>query len=258
MNARLDVEGTIATITLDRPQKLNAIDPTMRAELQAAWREISTRDDLRCCIVIGGGDRAFSVGSDLTATPAPEGGPAAQTFRAAGPDHLLAGLDTDLPIIAAIGGYAIGGGLEIALACDIRIASDDSQFGLTEVTVGSMPGAGGTQRLPRVVGPSLAMQMMLTGERIDAIRALASGLVSEIVPRERLADRARELAERIAANAPLSTRAVKRSVRLTEDVPLSVGLREERIAFEIIRFSEDRAEGRSAFSERRPPVFKGR
>lgn len=258
MSVRLEVRGPIATLTLDRPEKLNAIDPPMRADLQAAWREISHRVDLRCCIITGAGDRAFSVGSDLSATPAPEGGPATHAFGAAGPDHLLDGLDTDLPLIAAIGGYAIGGGLEIALACDIRIATDDAQFGLSEVTVGSMPGAGGTQRLPLIVGRSLALHMLLTGERIDASRALSAGLVSEVVARDRLPHRALEIAERIASNAPLAVRAVKRSVRLLDEAPLSAGLREERIAFELIRFSEDRAEGRAAFVEKRPPEFHGR
>jgi E-phenylitaconyl-CoA hydratase len=254
----LDIAEGVAVVTLNRPEKLNAIDPPMRAELQAAWREISKNGDLRACIVTGAGDRAFCVGSDLGTTPAPETGAAAQAFGATGPDHLLDGFDASIPIIAAIGGYAIGGGLEIALACDIRIASDDAQFGLSEVQVGSMPGAGGTQRLPAIVGPSVAMHMMLTGERIDAARALTAGLVSELLPRDRLMVRASAIAERIARNAPLAVRAVKSLARLALEVPTAEGLRIERIAFETIRASADRAEGRTAFVEKRPPVYRGR
>ena len=258
MSVDVRIEGAVATVVLNRPEKLNAIDMPMRAELQAAWREISTNPELRACIVAGAGDRAFCVGSDLTATPAPETGPAAQAFGPNGPDHLLDGLDASIPVIAAIGGYAIGGGLEIALACDIRIASENAQFGLSEVQVGSMPGAGGTQRLPRIVGPTLAMQMMLTGERIDATRALAAGLVSEVMPRDGLSDRAAQIADRIARNAPLAVRAVKRLAQLSWDIPAADGLRMERIAFEAIRASDDRAEGRAAFVEKRTPSYRGR
>jgi E-phenylitaconyl-CoA hydratase len=258
MSVDIDIAERVAVVTLNRPEKLNAIDLPMRAELQDAWRTVSADAGLRAVVVIGAGDRAFSVGSDLAATPAPEGGPASQAFGHGGPDHLLDGLTAEIPVIAAIGGYAIGGGLEIALACDIRIASDDSTFALSEVQVGSMPGAGGTQRLPRIVGPSLAMQMMLTGERIGAERALAAGLVSELMPRERLRERALELAARIARNAPLAVRATKRLAGLAGDVPLVDGLRIERLAFEAIRASEDRAEGRAAFAEKRDPVYRGR
>jgi E-phenylitaconyl-CoA hydratase len=258
MTVDLDVQGHIGVLTLNRPEKLNAIDPAMRASLQDAWRQISADTELRTVIVIGAGNRAFSVGSDLGSTPAPTTGPASQAFGPGGPDHLLDGLTAEIPLIAAIRGYAIGGGLEIALACDIRIAADDAQFGLSEVRVGSMPGAGGTQRLPRVVGPSLAMHMMLTGDRIDAPRALAAGLVSEVVAPERLLERAHELADRIARNAPLAVRATKRLGRLAGDIPLEEGLRIERLAFEAIRASEDRAEGRAAFTEKRDPRYRGR
>lgn len=258
MSVDVDIANRIAVVTLNRPEKLNAIDTAMRSELQAVWRAISADPDLLACIVTGAGDRAFCVGSDLAATPAGESGPAGETFGPGGPDHLLDGLNAEIPLIAAIGGYAVGGGLEIALACDIRICSDDAKFGLSEVQVGSMPGAGGTQRLPRVVGPSLAMQMMLTGERIDATRALAAGLVSEVLSRQSLVARARALAERISKNAPLAVRATKRVAQLAEDVPLAEGLWVERMAFEAIRASEDRAEGRAAFTEKRDPDYQGR
>ncbi len=257
MPVDLVIDGRIATVTINRPEKLNAIDPEMRKELQAAWRSVSSNPDLRAVIVIGAGDRAFCAGSDLGATPAPDGGAAAETYGHEGPDTLLSGLTATIPVIAAIGGFALGGGLEIALGCDLRIASHDSQFGLPEVQVGSMPGAGGTQRLPRIVGPSLALHMMLTGERIDAERALAAGLVSEVVPRAELADRARAIADRIARNAPLSVRATKRLASMAFDLPLADGLIVERMAFETIRVSADRAEGRAAFTEKRDPDYRG-
>lgn len=258
MTVRVDVTDGVATVTLDRPQRLNAVDPPMRAELQHTWHRIATDPDIRVAILTGAGDRAFCVGSDLRATNTATGSFAAEHLARSGGNHLVDGLRCDTPLIAAVNGLAVGGGLEIALACDIRIASDNAEFGLSEVRVGSMPGAGGSQRLVRCVGESLAMQMLLTGDRVDAATALRAGLVSDVVPMADLAARAREIADRIAANAPLSVRAVKRVVRLGADAPLSVGLELERFAFGAIRETEDRAEGRAAFADKRPPRYTGR
>jgi E-phenylitaconyl-CoA hydratase len=148
--------------------------------------------------------------------------------------------------------------MEIALACDIRICSENAQFALSEVKVGSLPGSGGTQRLPRAIGMSDAMLMLLTGDRIDAAEALRIGLVSRVVPRAQLLDTAKEIAGRIAANAPLSVRAVKRMVQQGLDMPLSHALDVERYAFGLLFNSEDRVEGRKAFAEKRKPNYKGR
>jgi E-phenylitaconyl-CoA hydratase len=167
-------------------------------------------------------------------------------------------MDHDVPMIAAVNGLAIGGGFEIALGCDIRIAAETAEFGLTEARVGSIPGAGGTQRLPRAMGQSTAMYMLLTGDRIDAQRAYETGLVSEVLPHEQLLGRAQEIAARIAQNAPLSVRAIKQLVRAGLDAPAGVGMSLERFAFGLIRDTEDRREGRAAFAEKRPPQFTGR
>ncbi|WP_291408726.1 enoyl-CoA hydratase/isomerase family protein [Actinophytocola sp.] len=245
-------------ITLNRPAKLNSIDPVMRKELKQVWASVSTDPDIRVCVLTGAGTRSFCTGSDLTATPKPDRAFAADLFGANGTDHLLAGLTTEVPLIAAVNGYAIGGGLEIALACDIRLASENAQFGLSEVRVGSIPGAGGTQRLPRIVGRSLAMQMMLTGDRIGADHALRAGLVSEVLPSNELLPRATAIAERIADNAPLSVRAIKRLVQLGLDAPLGTALQLEHAAFGLIRDTADRAEGRAAFTEGRPARYTGR
>jgi E-phenylitaconyl-CoA hydratase len=252
----VDLHEGVATVTLDRPEKLNAIDLPMRRELQELWISLNADPAIRACVITGAGERAFCVGSDLVATGGAPPAAAPDVLGLEGPGELLAGLTGDVPLIAAVNGLAIGGGFEIALACDIRIAAEAAEFGLSEVRVGSIPGAGGTQRLPRVIGQSRAMQMLLTGERIDAAEALRCGLVSEVVP-DVLA-RSQELAARIAANAPLSVRAVKRLVRAGMDAPLSVGLSLERFAFGLIRDTDDRREGRAAFAAKRAPEFSGR
>jgi E-phenylitaconyl-CoA hydratase len=256
----VDIEVTdgVAVITLNRPAKLNAIDPDMRAQLQDAWHRVATDEAISVAVVTGAGERAFCVGSDLKATIQTDGSFAGEHLARSGGNHLVEGLRCDTPVIAAVNGIAMGGGLEIALACDIRLASTNAEFGLSEVRVGSMPGAGGTQRLVRSVGESLAMQMLLTGDRIDAPTALRSGLVSEVLNSPDLLPRALAIAERIARNAPLSVRAVKRVVRLGADAPLSVGLELERLAFGAVRATDDRREGRTAFAEKRPPKYTGR
>jgi enoyl-CoA hydratase/carnithine racemase len=162
------------------------------------------------------------------------------------------------PVLAAVNGPAVGGGLELALACDVRIAADSARFGLPEVRIGSLPGSGGTQRLPAAVGQALAAQMLLTGELISAERALAAGLVSEVVAAAALMDRAWELARIIADNAPLSLLAIKRALRAAIEQNLPDGLALERELFVELAATDDRQEGRAAFRERRKPVFRGR
>jgi E-phenylitaconyl-CoA hydratase len=180
------------------------------------------------------------------------------TFNAGTLDTLIAGMDTDKPLICAINGFAMGGGLELALACDIRIASSNAQFALPEVRVGSIPTAGGTQHLPRAIGMSDAMLMLLTGDRMDAQEALRIGLVSKVVAPELLLSGAREIALRIAANAPLAVRAVKRLVRDGLDMPRPAALTMERYGWGLLRDSADRIEGRLAFQQKRAPRYEGR
>jgi E-phenylitaconyl-CoA hydratase len=258
MTVEVSVRDSIATITLNRPEARNAIDPEMRRVLHETWRRVSGDDEIRVAVLTGAGERAFCAGADLKKPLPSTDSPATREFGQDASDSLLDGLDTDKPLICAINGHAVGGGLELALACDIRIASSEALFGLPEVRVGTIPGSGGTQLLPRTIGRSNAMHMLLTGELIDAERALAWGLVSEVHEPSAVRDRAAELAAMVAANAPLALRAVKRLVSQGADVPLQTGMSMERYAWGLLRDTEDRIEGRTAFREKRPPEFRGR
>lgn len=258
MALEIVVQDHVATLTLNRPEAMNSIDPEMREQLHAAWKRIKEDDDIRVAILTGAGEKAFCTGSDLKKTMPPKESFAELTFGRAYSDHLLAGLDTDKPLICAVNGYAMGGGMELALACDIRVASDNAVFALSEVRIGSIPGAGGTQRLPRAIGSSNAMLMLLTGDRVDAAEALRIGLVSKVVSREELLPAAQAIARRIAQNAPLSVRSIKRLVVSGADMPLPAALDNERYVFGLLRDTEDRIEGRRAFQEKRSPVYLGR
>jgi len=254
------VDNHIASVRLNRPETMNAVDPGMRALLHRTWERIKADDDIRVAIITGAGDKAFCTGSDLKKTTPINESFARQTFGPPipGTGAMIAGLETDKPLIAAVNGYAMGGGMELALACDIRLCSRSAQFALSEVKVGSVPGSGGTQRLPRAVSLSNAMLMLLTGERIDAEEAYRIGLVSKVLPQEALLPAARAIAEKIAANAPLAVRAVKRLVRQGLDLPLAQAIDMERYVFGLLYASEDRIEGRKAFAEKRKPEYKGR
>ena len=258
MPVTLHIEDFVATVTFNRPEAMNSIDPESGAQLQAAWAEVSRSEAVRVVILTGAGERAFCTGADLKKSMPPKESFAQLHFGASAPKSLLSNLHTDKPVIAAINGYALGGGLEIALQCDIRIASSNATFGLPEVCIGSIPGAGGTQRLVRALGQSDAMMMLLTGDRIDAAEALRIGLISRVVAPEALMDNARAIATKIAANAPLAVAAVKRLARLGRELPLAAGLELEQQSFGILRNTEDRIEGRTAFAEKRKPEFRGR
>jgi enoyl-CoA hydratase/carnithine racemase len=241
----------VARITLNRPDKRNAIDPPTYDALAQTFSGFDADGDIRVVVLTGAGT-AFCTGSDLSVQSA-NATPLVPRRRLAGPFETF-----EKPIVAAINGYAIGGGLEIALACDIRIAATTAQFGLTEVKIGSLPGSGGTQRLPLAIGPALAAQMIMTGELIQAERALSAGLISELCEPDRLVERAMAIAAAIAGNAPLSIKAAKRILRAATDDRIAAGLELERTLFNELAQTEDREEGRRAFRERRPPQFKGR
>ena len=258
MSVEISVENRIATVLLNRPDALNAINAPMRKSVQDIWRRIASDDDILVAIVVGAGDRAFSAGADLKNTPPPSESFAQQWFGEGIDDSLTRGMEMDKPLICAFNGLAYGGGLEIGLGCDIRIAAQGARFALAEVRVGTLPGSGGTQRLPRLVGRSDAMLMLLTGDPIDAADALRSGLVSKLVPADQLQETALAIARRIAANAPLAVRAAKRLVRQGVDLPLAIALDAERTAWGLLRDTEDRHEGRAAFAQKRPPVYRGR
>lgn len=258
MTIDITVKDRVATLVLNRPDALNAIDHAMRGAVREAWRRIAEDPAVDVGIVTGAGGRAFSVGADLKGAPPTDRSFASQAFADGSNESLTAGIEMDKPLICAFNGHARGGGLEIGLACDIRIASDNATFALPEVRVGTIPGSGGTQRLPRVIGASDAMLLLLTGDAIDAQEALRIGLVSRVVPLADLPAAAHAIAARIVANAPLAVRAVKRLATRFRDIPLDQGLVAERHVWGLLRDTEDRAEGRAAFAQKRPPSFKGR
>lgn len=257
MSLRLEIEHGVAIVTIDRPDAMNSIDPDTTEALIEAWRTISADDAIRAAVLTGAGSKAFCTGSDLKKTP-----PLGETFATLRfgrePPAAIGALKCRKPVIAAINGYALGGGLEIALQCDIRIASSTASFGLPEVRIGSIPGAGGTQRLLRVISRSDAMFLLLTGERIDASEALRIGLVSKVVEPGELMNHAVGIARRIAENAPLSVVAVKQLADIGGELPLSAGLELEQQMYGLLRDTADRAEGRRAFAAKEKPRFTGR
>ena len=250
-------DGRIAIITLNRPEALNA----QNAELSMGVRDamVDFRDDpeLWVAIITGAGDRAFSAGADIKSfQPASnEEVQAAQTQS----DALPVRADTIMkPFIAAIHGYALGGGLEMAMTCDIRIAADNAQMGQPEINIGYMPGAGGTIRLPRFVPRAIAAEMLLTGNRINAEEALRYGLVSRVVPRDQLMATAKEIAMTICERGPLGVRASKEALLKGYDMPLEEGLAFEKKLNTELRQTEDFIEGARAFAAKRPPQYKGK
>ena len=253
----VDMKEGVATITIARPDAMNALDPEALDLLNDAFQDVNVDNNVRAIILTGAGTAAFCTGSDLKKTMPPKESFAELTFGRVQRYYPFAGVDIDKPVICAVNGYALAGGMELALACDIRIASSNAQFGQSEVRVGSIPAAGGTQRLPRIIGLSDAMLMMLTGDRIDAQEALRIGLVSKVVPPGELMDTANAIARRIVENAPLAVRAVKKLVRDGIGMPLSAAIQAEQYVLGVIRDTHDRIEGRKAFQEKRKPAFNG-
>ncbi len=258
----LDVEkkDRILTVTMNRPEALNALDPETRVGLREIFDDFREDDDLWAAILTGAGDKAFCAGADIKKTIAPLLDESAWVKRKtflSGRDVFHALENQTKPIIAAVNGYALGGGLELALCCDIRIASETASLGLPEVSIGIMPGAGGTQRLSRVVGMARALDLVLTGERIDAREALAIGLVTRVAPPGELMKTAREVAETICRKAPLGVRFAKEAVRRGAEMNLADGLAFENTLFTLLRGTRDAKEGISAFAEKRTPEFRG-
>jgi E-phenylitaconyl-CoA hydratase len=249
-------EGHVATFTINRPEKMNALSPEALAEWTEALIDFRDTKELWVGIVTGAGEKAFCTGLDLSGSAPPGGGqgggrPAMPT------ETLVRGLKIWKPLIAAINGYALGGGLEIAMACDIRVAADTAKMGLPEVTLGLMPGWGGTQRLPRLIPFSIAMEMALTGRRIDAQEALKIGLVHQVVPLAELMAAAKERALKICESAPLAVQGVKEAIIRGWDMPLDEGLKLEPELGRKVHSSRDFAEGRKAFQEKRKPIYTG-
>ena len=263
MTIRFECEGAVALLTIDRPKVHNALDFETSDALVDAWIRFRDDDALRVGILTGAGERAFCAGADLRGVgDFYKKLTSAQRLRRSelvpGLGGITKNLTIDKPMIAAVNGHCLAGGLEIALACDLRIASENATFGLPEVTRGIIPGAGGTQRLPRLVGPERALDLILTGRRIDAREAERIGLVTRVVPLSELRTEALDVANAIAENGPLAVRAAKAAVWRGLDVPLEEGLRLEQLLAEPVRQSEDAQEGPRAFLEKRKPEFKGR
>ena len=247
----------IAKVTFNRPEVMNARNRQMRDEIVQAMTEIRNDPEIRVAILTGAGDRSFSAGRDLKEA-AQEKRPIIESRQQKlerGDTEVIANLNK--PIIAAINGYALGGGLEMALACDIRVAVEEAKLGLPEVTRGMIPGSGGTQRLSRVIGLGKALELILTGAIIDAHEALRLGLVNKVVPRSELMSAAEEYARKIASNGPLAVVFAKEAVRKGYEMPLEDGLRLETDLSSLLQTSEDIKEGARAFVEKRPPQFKG-
>ncbi|PZC49294.1 MAG: E-phenylitaconyl-CoA hydratase [Chloroflexi bacterium] len=248
-------DGFIARVTINRPERMNAVDRQTGEELRAAFEDFRYNDDLRVAILTGAGDRAFSAGADLVARSKGETRTPLVHVSQGG---LTKGPPIYKPIIAAINGYCLAGGLEMALACDIRIAAPHARFGLAEVRWGIIPGGGGTQRLPRAIPQAIANEMILTAEQIDAERALQAGLISRIVPADELLAEANRLAEVISTRGPLAIRAAKELILRGADLPLADGLRLEDYFSLQLYTTEDATEGPKAFAEKRTPKFKSR
>ena len=253
-NVVVEREGQIATITVNRPKSLNALNSQTLRELTAAVRECA---DERAIILTGAGDRAFVAGADISEM-APMTPWAAREFSELG--HVLTALIEDIPCatIAAVNGFALGGGLELAVACDLIFVSENARLGLPEVSLGVTPGFGGTQRLVRLVGKIKAKEMIFTGDMIDARRALEIGLCNAVLPRDQLIPRCREMATRIATRGPLAVARAKRLVERGYDMPLRAANRQEAESFALLFDTDDRREGMQAFVEKRPPKFTGK
>ena len=256
-NIRSEQRDAILFLTFDRPKVLNALNQATIAELESVFATVRTDDSIRAIIITGAGEKAFIAGADiseLAQADSRNGKDLAQRGQAA----FTAMEECGKPVIAAINGFALGGGCELALACTLRIASENAKLGQPEVKLGLVAGYGGTQRLPRLVGKGAALQLLLTGEIISAQEALRIGLVNEVVPAERLLPRAEEIARAIASVAPIAVRHTLEAVHHGYDEALSDGLFLEASLFGLCCATEDKAEGTRAFLEKRPAAWKGR
>jgi enoyl-CoA hydratase/carnithine racemase len=249
----VDEQG-VALLRLNRPEARNALSPEMMEEIASTLERLDPDPAVRC-VVIAGSDKVFAAGADIKAMSERSfeealRHPAASFWRR------LAAIKT--PTIAAVSGFALGGGCELALACDMIVASDTAQFGQPEITLGIIPGGGGTQRLARVIGKQRAMEYVLTGRRFDADMAAEMGLVNRVVKKGRWLEEALDLAHTVAERPPIAARLAKQAVLAAEETVLGAGLETERRLYELAMATEDRVEGMTAFLEKREPDFKGR
>ena len=249
-------KGGIAYVTLNRPKVLNALNKTALADLRAAFEDARDDSSLHGVILTGAGDKSFIAGADINEVATDTPVQAEEKTRRG--QHLMDLIENlGKPVVAAINGFALGGGCEAALACTIRLAAETAKFGLPEVKLGIIPGYGGTQRLPRLIGKGVALQLILSGAMIDAQEAYRIGLVNEVVPNAELIGRAEAILNQIGANAPLSVRYALESVNKGMETSLAEGLVLESTFVAICTSTEDKKEGTSAFLQKRPPQFQG-
>ena len=256
-NILLEKKNAIAYVTVNRPKVLNALNGETMEELRAAFSDIKDDPNVRVAILTGGGEKAFIAGADigeLRHHDAVEG--KEYTHRGQSVVQLIENLGK--PVIACINGFALGGGCEVAMACTMRLASENAKLGQPEVKLGIIPGFGGTQRLPRLVGKGIAMQLLLTGEMISAQEAHRIGLVNEVTAAAELIPRAEAIAQKIIANGPLAVQYIMEAVNKGMEMSLAEGLYLEAVLFGVACATEDKNEGTTAFLEKRPAQFKGR
>jgi len=250
----VEIEDSVALVTINRPEVRNAVSRQVLVDLQAALSLLRHDERVGAAVFTGAGERAFVAGADIAQLKT-------YTLHTALESEMQRVCDDietfEKPTLAAVNGFALGGGCELAMACDIRIASDNARFGLPETNLAVLPGAGGTQRLARLVGTGRAIELILTGRTLDAAEAHRIGLVSEVVPLADLLDTARAIAQRILAKGPLAVRLAKLVVRSGMDADQRTGLVVERLAQALLYTSADKQEGATAFLEKRPPVFTG-
>jgi enoyl-CoA hydratase len=256
-NLLFERDGAVAVLTLNRPKVLNALNAALLRDLEAALDALAVDADVRAIVLTGAGDKAFVAGADINEL--------AVLTPAEGKEHARHGQrlfdrveHLGKPVIAAINGFALGGGCELALACTVRIAAETARLGQPEINLGIIPGYGGSQRLPRLVGKGRALEILLTGDMVSAARAYEIGLVNKVVPAADLLPAATALAQALASKAPIATRYILEAVNHGLDMPLAQGQYLETALFGAIASTEDTREGTSAFLEKRKPVWKGR
>lgn len=256
-NLGVDVRDGVAVVTVNRPDKLNALNDRTVEELDAAFAALAHDTAVGGVILTGAGEKAFVAGADIGELSAQS--PVAGQERSLRGQKVLDRIERlGKPVVAAVNGFALGGGCELALACHVRVASEGARLGTPEVKLGIMCGYGGTQRLPRLVGKGRALEMLLTGEMVDAQEALRIGLVNRVVPKEKLLDEAQSLVRKMLANGPVSLRFTLEAVNAGLEMPMGEAQAHEATLFGLICTTEDMKEGTRAFLEKRPPRFQGR
>jgi len=247
----------VATITINRPEALNAFSAEVVSEILQAIEDVKADESVRVVVLTGAGERAFSAGADIKAMKGMNALKARELSQMG--ERLCSALENlEKPVIAAINGYALGGGLEVAMACDIRLASENARMGQTEINIGLIPGWGGTQRLTRLIGATKAKELIFTGKMIDAKTAEQLGLVNMVVPQDKFRETVRQFALELAQKAPVALKVAKALINKGAEISLEAAIALEREGFGVVASTEDLQEGVSAFIEKRKPVFKGK